>query len=136
MADGLPLLAHQLHCGEGGEEFAVGHLGLQALLGGEITVLQAATSWSEVDAGIFLDQLTAELQRLVGSFPLAQLQTNRGRNMFRQLDGILQLQQAVSAGANPSKQLVVEALLSKLQRELGTGLLGDNIQMRNGEASA
>jgi DNA polymerase III subunit delta' len=127
LADGLPLLAHQLYCNGRGEEFTAGRLGLQVLLRGEITVLQAAAPWNEMDAGLFLDQLTTELQRLLGSLSLELLRANRGRSVFRLLDRIIQLQQAVSAGANPSKQLMIETLLSKLHRELGTSPLGDNI---------
>jgi len=133
LADGLPLLAQQLYCGDEDEEFAAGRLGLQALLGGDITVLQATALWNEINAGLFLDQLMVELQRLLGSLSLDQLRTSRGMNVFRLLDEIIRLQQAVSAGANPSKQLLVGALLSKLRRELGTGPLGDNMQMQNGE---
>jgi hypothetical protein len=37
------------------------------------------------------------------------------------------MQRAVSAGANPSKQLLVETTLLRIRRELGAGLLGDTI---------
>ncbi len=128
LADGLPLRAHQLYCDGAGEEFAAGRLGLRALLDGNVTVLQAAALWSEIDIDIFLVQLAKELQRLLGSLRLDQLRTTRGRSVFRLLDEIVRLQQAVSAGANPSKQVAIEALLSNLYRMLGTGPLNDNIQ--------
>jgi DNA polymerase-3 subunit delta' len=134
LADGLPILAHQLYCGGKGEEHIAGRLGLKALFSGDISVLQATAPWNDKETGFFLDQLTAELQRLLGSFSLEQLRTSSGRSVFRLLDSIVQLQQALSAGANPNKQLVVEALLSKLHRQLGTVPLGDNIRMRNREA--
>jgi len=57
-----------------------------------------------------------------------QLSTQTGRAGFVMLDEITRLQRAVNAGANPNKQLLLEALLTKLQRELGDGQLGDNIQ--------
>jgi len=103
------------------------------LLEGEITVVQAVSLWSEEDVGTFLEQLAMELQRLIGSVSLESLQSKSGRNLFRALDEIVRLQRGVSAGANPGKQLLVEALLSNLRRELGTGSLGDNIQARNRE---
>jgi DNA polymerase III subunit delta' len=134
LANALPLLARQLYTCGGGEVFAARRLAIQALLGGNITVLEAAALWSEEDVDALLEQLATELQRLLGSVSLELLRSNSGRNVFRVLDKIVRLQQAVSAGANPSKQLLVEALLSKLRMELGTGSLGDNIQTQSGEA--
>jgi DNA polymerase III subunit delta' len=127
-ANELPLLAQQLYYSGESEKFTVRCLGLRSLLEGEITVVQAASLWSEEDSGTFLEQLAVELQRLIGSVPLESLRSKSGRNLFRALDEIVRLQRGVSAGANPGKQLLVEALLSKLRRELGTGSLGDNIQ--------
>jgi hypothetical protein len=37
------------------------------------------------------------------------------------LDEVLTIQRAVAGGANPNRQLLVEALLAKMQRELGAG---------------
>lgn len=76
----------------------------------------------------FLEQLVVVLQQLMGSISLEWLRSNPGRKVFKVLDEIVRLQQGASTSANLSKQLLVEALLSKLRRELGTGSLGDNIQ--------
>jgi DNA polymerase III subunit delta' len=132
-ANELPLLAQQMYYSGESEKFAERCLGLRSLLEGEITVVQAASLWSEEDVGTFLEQLAMELQRLIGSVSLESLRSKSGRNLFRALDEIVRLQRGVSAGANPGKQLLVEALLSNLRRELGTGSLGDNIQARNRE---
>jgi len=61
-----------------------------------------------------------------------QLASPQGRAAFVLLDEILGMQRAVSAGANPNRQLLVEALLAKFARELGDGPLGDNIQSLKG----
>lgn len=132
LANALPLLAQQLYYSGESDKFAARCLGLRALLEGKLPVLQAIALWNEQDVGTFLEQLVVELQRLIGSISLDLLRSNAGRNAFRVLDDIVRLQQGVSAGANPSKQLLVEALLSKLRRELGTGSLGDNIQAQIG----
>ncbi len=134
LANGLPLLAQQLYSSGGGEEVAARRLRIQSLLDGNINVHQAVALWSEEDAGSFLEQLAAELQRLLGSVSLEWLRSDPGRTIFRVLDDVARLQHVVSAGANPNRQLLVEALLSKLRRELGTCALGDNIQTHEGEA--
>jgi DNA polymerase-3 subunit delta' len=131
LADGLPLRAHQLYCDGGGEELAAARMGLRALLDRNITVLQAAALWSEIDTNLFLEQLAGELQRRLGSLSLDRLRTSRVRGVFQLLDKIVSLQQAVSTGANPGKQIVAEALLSNLYRVLGAGPLGDNIQSQS-----
>jgi len=133
LANELPLLAQQLYYSGESETFAAKCLGLRAVLEGEIPVFHAVALWSEEDVGTFLEQLVVVLQRLMGSISLEWLRSNPGRKVFGILDEIVRLQQGVSAGANLSKQLLVEALLSKLRRELGTGSLGDTIQAHSGE---
>jgi DNA polymerase III subunit delta' len=131
LADGLPVLAHQLYSQRGYEEFAVRRVRLQALLGGDLTVSQTSALWSEVDTDIFLSLLSVELQRLVGSFSLKQLRTRHGKGLFRLLDDLAGLQQAVGVGANPNKQLIIDALMSKLRKLLGNDSHGDNIQTQS-----
>jgi DNA polymerase III subunit delta' len=134
LAAGLPLLAQQLYRSDGGQEFAERHLGLKAFLAGSINGAQLATLWSEIDLETFLQQLAAELQDLLSAFSFEQLRTAKGRNAFRLLDEIVRLQQATRAGANPSKQLAIDVLLSTYDRELGPDLFGDNIQAHSREA--
>jgi hypothetical protein len=67
------------------------------------------------------------LQRLIRSLSLERLKSRQGRAVFCLLEVIFRMQRAVSAGANPSKQLLVETTLLKIRRELGTGLLGDTL---------
>lgn len=128
LADGLPVLAHQLYCRGGSEEFAARRLGLQALLGGDPTVSQTTALWGEVDTDVFLSLFSVELQRLLGSLSLNQLRSRGGKGLFRLLDDLARLQQAVGAGANPNKQLMIEAFLSKFRKLLGSDSHDDNIQ--------
>jgi len=128
LADGLPMLGHQLFCRDRGEEFEARCLGLKALFGGDSTSTQPTIVWSEVDIDMFLDQFTLEMQKLLESLSLNQLKTNRGKSFFRILDDIARLQSAIGAGANLNKQLVMESLLSKLRKLLGSASHGDNIQ--------
>lgn len=134
LADGMPLLAQQLYSSGRAEDFSEKRLGLRALLGGDISVFQAGALWSEEHVSAFLDQIATELQRLLNSLSLEWLRSREGRAVFHLLDEVVRLQRAVSAGANPSKQLLIDALLSKCRRELGNGHLGDNIQPQIGAA--
>jgi len=127
LAEGRPLLAQQLFYSGGAEVFAARNFGLQALLAGKITVPQAVALWADADTAAFLDEIAVDLQRLLGSLSIEQLRSKQGRVAFGLSDEVAQLQRAVSAGANPNKQLLADALLSKFSRELGAGILGDNI---------
>jgi DNA polymerase-3 subunit delta' len=118
LADGRPLLAEQLYQGDAADDLARLRLGLQGLLQGGVSVPEAASLLHEAGTEDFLAQLAAEVNRLLRDFSGEQLKSRRGRGAFALLDEIMGLQRAVSAGANPNRQLLVEALLSKFQREL------------------
>ncbi len=128
LADGRPLLALQYYRDGGGDEMAARRHALQALLAGKISVPEAAGLWGDVESDIFLQSTAEDLQRLSVSLTSERLRTRRGRAIFALIDEVNRLQRAVSAGANPGKQLLVEATLLKIRRELGAGLHGDNIQ--------
>jgi hypothetical protein len=136
LADGQPLLAKELYCDGGSEEFAGRRLGLLGILKGSVTVSQASALWSDVEIPEFLQQIATELQRILSSLSMDRLSSIQGRAAFRILDEIARLKRVTSAGANPSKQLLVDTLLSKIHRELGEGLLGDTIPVEAGEQSA
>ncbi|MDG2047335.1 MAG: DNA polymerase III subunit delta' [Halioglobus sp.] len=133
MAEGRPLLAQQLFEGGGVEEFAARNFGLQALLAGRITVPQAVALWADADTAAFLDEIAVDLQRLLRSLSSEQLKSKPARIAFGLSDELAQLKGAVSAGANPNKQLLLDALLSKFSRELGAVLLDGNIVGQRGE---
>lgn len=128
LADGQPLLAQQLYLQGGAEELQARQMGLQALLAGKVTVPQVRSAWDDAEVDEFLEQVTEEIQRCLCRLTSAQLASRQGRGAFGILDELSQLRKAVSAGSNPSKQLLLDAVLAKLQRELGGGYLGDKIQ--------
>ena len=133
LSDGLPLLARDLYCSGGADELAGRRRALEAMISGSITVHQACALWGELEVSVILENLTGDLQRLLGSLPLERLRSKQGHILFSLLDEVARLRRAVSAGSNPSKQLLVEALLSKVHRRLGADLLGDNIHARTGD---
>ena len=133
LADDLPLLARELYCNDGVEELAGRRLALEGLIDGRITVHQARALLGELELPTFLERLTADLQRLLGSLSVGQLRSKQGHLVFKLLDEIVRLRRAVNAGSNPSKDLLVEALLSKIHRHLGADLLGDSIHARTGD---
>ncbi len=133
LADGLPLLAQSLYLGDGVDALAARRRALGELIGGRITVHQARALFGELDVPVFLEQLTGDLQRLLGTIPADKLRGVQGRRVFALLDDVANLRRAVSAGSNPSKDLLVEALLSKVHRQLGADPLGDSIHARTGD---
>jgi DNA polymerase III subunit delta' len=133
ISDGMPLLARQMHLDGNDEELSKRRISLEALLTGQMAVSQVCALWSEVSTETTLENLTADLQRILGSLTLEQLRTRRGKMLFTLLDEIYGLRKAVRAGANPNKQLMMEALMSKLSRRLGDGQLDDKIPPRAGE---
>jgi DNA polymerase-3 subunit delta' len=136
LADERPLLAEHLFRNDGAEGLATLRLGLQGLLVGRVSVPEAAALFAQAGVDGFLAQLVAELQRLLRGLARQQLESRQARAAFQLLDEVMHLQRAVSAGANPNRQFVVDALLAKFQRELGDGQLGDNIQRVKGDVRA
>jgi len=132
LADGRPLLARELYAGGGAEEIAGRNIGLEALLGGQITVSQAAELWSEADTDVFLEELMATLQKRLRALSPQGLRSKQARAAYGLLDEVTRLRRAVSAGTNPARQLLMDALLSKFHRELGSGCLDDNMQTLRG----
>jgi DNA polymerase-3 subunit delta' len=128
VADGRPLLAEQLYLQGGSEALQARRLGLHALFAGKITAPQVRSAFDDAEVDEFLEQVTEEIQRRLCSLSREQLASRQGRGAFSLLDELGQLRRAVSAGANPGKQLLLDAVLAKIQRELGGGCLGDKIQ--------
>jgi DNA polymerase-3 subunit delta' len=133
LSDGRPLLAQQMYLEGNSKEYVQKRHGLQALLDGQISVPEAASLFEDGDVEGFLQNLAEALQRLSSSLPLERLKTRQGRALFSLLDEVFLLQRAVSAGANPGKQLLVETTLLKIRRELGVGVLGDTMNSQTGD---
>lgn len=127
LSGGRPLLAEQLLHEGGSEDLLARRAGLNALFEGQITAPQLRAVWDGVEVDDFLQQLAQEIQRRLRQRTGEQLSSVNGRRAFRLLDELSQLRRAISAGSNPGKQILLDAVLAKLQRELGAGYLGDNI---------
>jgi DNA polymerase-3 subunit delta' len=136
LADGRPLLAQQLFAEDAADALTRLRLALRGLLTGQVSVPEAGALFAAASVEEFLAHLAAEIQGLLRRSRGPQLSSRQGRAAFVLLDEILRLQRAVSAGANPNRQLMVDALLTKFERELGDGQLGDNIQVLKGGIQA
>jgi DNA polymerase-3 subunit delta' len=124
LAGGSPLRAAEL-LDSGEAEGVVGRrLALRALLAGQAEVTSVWGLWGERDTGEFLDQVAAELRHLVRGLAPADLAGPRGREALNLIDEVMGLQRAVSAGANPGKQLVVDVMLAKCHKRLGAAAAG------------
>lgn len=127
LAGGRPMLAQQLYLDGAVDEARARRAAVPALLRGRISAPLAATAWESASAEEFLEQLAEELQRLVAGLSSDQLSSPAGRAAFVLLDEVGRLRGAVGAGSNPNRELLAEAILSKIQRELGPLSAGDNM---------
>lgn len=131
LAEGRPLQAQQLFLADTADQVRARRAALQALQQGKISAADAAVLWSDVETSDFLQQLREELQRVLSTLTSEQLQSEAGRGAFRLLDEMGGISRAVSAGSNPGKAMLVDAMLAKFQRELGNVQLGDNMPHNN-----
>jgi DNA polymerase-3 subunit delta' len=128
LSGGRPLLAQQLYQEDGIEQKAAVQLALRQLVKGETGHNDLSPLLTDLELPNILAQLRAELQSLLRALDKQGLAGGRGRGAFLLLDEVTQLQRAINAGANPNRQLLLDALLLKCQRELGQGRLGVSIQ--------
>jgi hypothetical protein len=128
LSGGRPLLAQQLYREDGVEQKAAVQLALRQLVKGETGHNDLSPLLANLELPNILAQLRAELQSLLRALDKQGLAGDRGRGAFLLLDEVTQLQRAINAGANPNRQLLLDALLLKCQRELGQGRLGVSIQ--------
>lgn len=133
LADDRPLLAEQLYQDGSADALAALRLCLQGLLAGRVAVPEAAAVLAQIGTDEFLEQFAAELRGLLRAMPAAQLGAAPGRAGFALLDEATRLQRAVGAGANPNRQLLVEAMLAKVHRELGETRPGGTISPESGD---
>jgi DNA polymerase-3 subunit delta' len=127
LAGGLPLLAEQLHGQEAAETLQQLTEAIRALLSGRLQASALAAALAAGDLEQVLAQLAGGIQTQLRVLDGTRLASEQARAAFALLDEILQIQRAFNAGSNPNPQLLLEALLAKVQRELGDGGLGDNI---------
>ncbi len=128
LARGLPLLAEQLYR-EGGAEQAAGlQRGLQEIVRGRLAVPEAMALLGDMELDDSLAQIAEGLQDMVRALPPEELAGRRAQRAFRLQDEVTRLRRAVTAGANPNRQMLLEALLAKMGRELGEAAHGGSIR--------
>ncbi|MEZ5573147.1 MAG: hypothetical protein R3E64_14145 [Halioglobus sp.] len=119
LSEQLPLLAqHIYHTGEA-ETISSRRYALDALLAGAIDVPQASALLGDTEVDVLLEHLLTDIQHRMSKLAANQLSTKTTRGTFRLLDEIVNTRRALGAGANPNKQLLSDALLSKYVRCLG-----------------
>lgn len=128
LAGGRPLLAEQLYRDDGFEHKAAVQQALRKLVAGETGTSDLSPLLADQELSKILAQMTVELQSLLRQLDRDGLVGRQGRGAFSLLDEVVQLQRAINAGANPNRQLLLDALLVKFQRELGEGRRSDSIQ--------
>jgi DNA polymerase-3 subunit delta' len=116
LADNLPLLAQQIYLTSAAEAITQRTATLNALLTGRINSAEAGALWGNFDIGNLLEHLGSDLQKRISNLEASQLQTRSGRATFLLFDEIKKLRRAISAGANPNKQLLIDSVLSKYGR--------------------
>ncbi|MCB1853705.1 MAG: DNA polymerase III subunit delta' [Halieaceae bacterium] len=128
LAAGRPLLAQKLEQEQGVERL----LDIRRVLCGLLDTSPAAVA----EAGRVLDeepldfalaQLADLLQRVLRGIDQDMLRAPAGRAIFLLLDEILHIRRAVAGGSNPNGRLLLDALVQRVQRELGSRGLGANI---------
>ena len=128
LAANRPILAERLYREGSAEELGALRQALNGLLSGRLSAAELMPTLTNTEVAPFLGHLHTQLQGLIRAQGGAGLSSASGRAAFTLCDEIMGLQRAVAAGANPNGQLLVEALLTRCQRELGSGLQGDSMQ--------
>jgi len=122
IAGGQPLLAERLHGDSSADRLERVNLALREILHGGVDVGALATALADIDSlEQVLVQLEDSLRSLLRNLSGPALKTGQARCSFELMDEIRQIRRAVEAGSNPNRQLLVDAMLGKVQRVLGRG---------------
>lgn len=122
LAGGRPLLARGLLEGEAATQLAGLRDALWGLIEGRLDVTPVAALLAGESGERQLEHLAAQLQRLVRDLARRGSLGERGRAAFELLDEIQRLRRALDGGANPNRQLMVEAILTKCHSRLGAAV--------------
>jgi len=133
IAEGRPLLAEELYESDGAEQLAALRQGLQAVMSGRAVAKEVGALLAELDIEDLLARIAAEVRALLRGLESGQIPTGRGRAAFAFLDEITGIQRAVAGGANPTRQLLVDARMARMQRELGPAGSGDSMGVNQGD---
>jgi DNA polymerase-3 subunit delta' len=118
IAGGRPLLAQQLHEDDNADAVRARRAALDALTQGRLASTEAAPLWNDVDADAMLEEFTTYTRQALRTMPLDSLR-QQGRAAFELLDELGRLQRAVSAGSNPGRGILADAVLAKFHTVLG-----------------
>ncbi len=132
LAQGRPMLAEQLQITDGFEHLESVHRALRQLFTGQTNVPALVLLLADESLDKLLTLMIAELQGILRALDPVRLCSPQVRTAFRLLDELLGAQAAINAGSNPNRQLFMESLFAKIQRELGEVWLGDSIQANRG----
>lgn len=128
LAGGRPLLAEQLEREEGATGLLHLRQALQALLEGHAAGAEAVNrALGDEPLEFALAQLAETLQASMLGLDEQTLTAPAGRAAFLLLDEIVRIRRAVDGGSNPNRQVVLDALLARMQRELGGRGVGAKI---------
>lgn len=119
LADGAPLRAEQFYRDPEMEAAAAIPQALEALREGKAAAPQVAALLNKVPLEDALEQLCVSLQRQLRRAGEQGAIGHASRREFALLDEVTRMRAAVESGANPGPQLLLEALLSRIQKELG-----------------
>lgn len=120
LAGGRPLLAEELEREEGASRLLQLRQAMRALLAGHLEGADAVkVALGEEPLEFALAQLSETLQDNIRGLGVQALATPAARAAFLLLDEITRIRRAVAGGSNPNPQILLEALLARMQRELG-----------------
>lgn len=119
LARGRPLLAEQMHQEATFEARAAVAPALEALLAGRACGSDLYPLWEGLAPAEMLEQVRNFLEDKLRARRGVELAGIRSRRAFRLLDAMTGLRVALDAGANPNPELMMEALLERLFRDLG-----------------
>ncbi len=128
LANGRPLLAEKIYREDTEKILAARRQSVHQLLLGEVTAQVALAAVAEAPVEDTLELLLSLLADLLKSLPRALIAGAAGKSNFALIDEVKRLRQMLLAGANPNGQLLLEALLGRVQRELGSLHLGDTMR--------
>ncbi len=122
LAGGRPLLAEELEREEGASRLLQLRQAMQVLLAGHVAGAEAVKgALGEEPLEFALAQLSEMLQASIRGLNEQALTTPGARAAFLLFDEIIRIRRAIDSGSNPSPQILLEALLARMQRELGGG---------------
>lgn len=127
LADSSPLIAADLFRDDAVEELKSRRLAMTALVAGSASPDAVRNFWKEAQPQAFLEEMAGELRRLLRTLPAGRLKGPFARAAFHLLDEINGMQRAITGGANPGMPLLVDYMLAKCHRQLGSTPHGDSI---------